>query len=107
MTWPDQSRGAFGCARSQLAQHNVRHPDCNAIAGASPCALIFINDPEVQPASRAPVLSTLYRWIPAERRLCDPLWEGSDLATAAERMRIAIETASFMLKSEAPPHSEG
>jgi DNA-binding CsgD family transcriptional regulator len=36
---------------------------------------------------------------PAECRLSDLLLEGLDVATAAERMRVATQTARFMLKS--------
>ena len=66
---------------------------------AAPCALIFINDPDALPASRAVVLSSLYRLTPAECRLTDLLLQGLELAAAADCMRITSGTARFMLKN--------
>ena len=66
---------------------------------AAPCALIFINDPDALPASRAVVLSSLYRLTPAECRLTDHLLQGLELAAAADCMRITSGTARFMLKN--------
>lgn len=63
-----------------------------------PAALVFLSDPDIRPASRASVLSALYRLTPTECRLVDLLTEGSDLATAAERMRMTSETGRFHLK---------
>jgi DNA-binding CsgD family transcriptional regulator/PAS domain-containing protein len=64
-----------------------------------PCALVFISDPAERPASRASLLSTLYRLTPAECRLADLLVEELDLRAVSERMRITRESARFMLKS--------
>ena len=64
-----------------------------------PCALIFINDPDELPASRAVLLSTLYRLTPAECRLVDFLMEGLEVSAAAEHMRITSGTARFVLKN--------
>jgi len=108
-----QSAAATGAGRgvhpggAMLVQRRERQalrifavPFCSShmLTEVSPCALIFINDPEAQPASRAAVLSGLYQLTPAECRLSDLLLEGLDLATAAERMRVTTETARFMLK---------
>jgi DNA-binding CsgD family transcriptional regulator len=64
-----------------------------------PCALVFINDPEERPPSRAAFLSTLYRLTPAECRLADLILDETDLHRVSERMRITMNTARFMLKS--------
>jgi DNA-binding CsgD family transcriptional regulator len=76
-------------------------PFCSSymLTEVSPCALIFISDPEARPASRATILSALYQLTPAECRLADFLLGGLDVAAAAERMRLTTETARFMLKS--------
>jgi DNA-binding CsgD family transcriptional regulator len=65
----------------------------------APCALIVFSDPEAQPSSRAPILSTLYHLTPSECRLADLLLQGFTVARAAERMRVTSHTARFMLKS--------
>jgi len=76
-------------------------PFCSShmLTEVSPCALIFISDPEGRPASRATILSALYQLTPAECRLADLLLEGLDLADSAECMRVATGTGRFMLKS--------
>ena len=66
---------------------------------SAPCALIFLHDPEVSPASRALALSSLYRLTPAECRLTDLLLQGLEVAAAATRMCITVGTARFMLKT--------
>jgi DNA-binding CsgD family transcriptional regulator len=63
-----------------------------------PCALVFINDPAERPASRAALLSALYGLTPAECRLADLMLAESDLRRIAERMRITLNTARFMVK---------
>lgn len=65
----------------------------------SPCALIFIGDPDAQPASRAAVLSSLYELTPSECRLADLLLRGLELKAAAESLRITPGSARFVLKS--------
>ncbi len=69
------------------------------LAGASPCALIYVSDTEAQPASRAAVLSSLYELTPSECRLADLLLQGLELKAAAESLRIAPSSARFVLKS--------
>jgi DNA-binding CsgD family transcriptional regulator len=64
-----------------------------------PCTLVFISDPAARPAPRAALLSTLYGLTPAECRLADLLLEELDLGAVAERMRVTIGTARFMLKA--------
>jgi DNA-binding CsgD family transcriptional regulator/PAS domain-containing protein len=66
---------------------------------SAPCALIFLQDPEALPASRALALSSLYRLTPAECRLTDLLLQGLEVAAAATRMCITAGTARFMLKT--------
>lgn len=66
---------------------------------ASPRALIFISDPDAQSASRASVLSALYRLTPSECRLADLLLQDLDLTAAADSMGITSGTARFVLKS--------
>ncbi len=65
----------------------------------SPCALIFIGDPDAQPASRAAILSSLYELTPSECRLADLLFQGLELKAAAESLRITPGSARFVLKS--------
>ncbi len=74
------------------------HSNC-LLADDSPCALIFIGDPDAQPASRAAVLSSLYELTPSECRLADLLFQGLELKAAAESLRITPGTARFVLKS--------
>ena len=69
------------------------------LTASAPCALIFLHDPEVLPASRALALSGLYRLTPAECRLTDLLLQGLEVTSAAGRMRITVGTARFMLKT--------
>jgi len=64
----------------------------------SPCALVFISDPAAKPASRGAVFSALYGLTPAECRLADLMLEELELRRAAERMRVTVNTARFMLK---------
>jgi DNA-binding CsgD family transcriptional regulator len=66
---------------------------------AAPCALVFINDPDLRPASRSSFLSALYHLTPAECRLADLFASGLTLSDAADRMRITCGTSRFMLKS--------
>lgn len=64
-----------------------------------PAALIFLNDPDARPASRASVLRALYRLSPTECRLADLLAQGCEVSAAAEVMRTSILTARFHLKA--------
>jgi DNA-binding CsgD family transcriptional regulator len=66
---------------------------------AAPCALVFINDPDLRPASRSSFLSALYHLTPAECRLADLFASGLTPSDAADRMRITCGTSRFMLKS--------
>jgi len=71
----------------------------HVLTESHPCALVLIGDPAERPASRAGLLSVLYRLTPAECRLADLLLEELDLRRVAERMRITVGTARFMVKS--------
>jgi DNA-binding CsgD family transcriptional regulator len=61
--------------------------------------MVFLNDPDAQPASRASILRSLYGLTPVEARLADLLAQGCELAAAAERMNMATGTARFHLKA--------
>jgi DNA-binding CsgD family transcriptional regulator len=60
---------------------------------------VFINGPAEHPPARSAFLSTLYGLTPAECRLADLILDESDLRRVAERMRITINSARFMMKS--------
>jgi DNA-binding CsgD family transcriptional regulator len=62
------------------------------------CAIVFLSDPDIKMRSRSAILTGVYRLSPAECRLADYLVQGLELAEAAERMRITLATARFMLK---------
>lgn len=64
-----------------------------------PAALVFISDPDAHIGSRATVLCVLYRLTPAECRLTGMLADGLDLAEAATKLNVTVETARFHLKS--------
>jgi DNA-binding CsgD family transcriptional regulator len=64
-----------------------------------PAALVFVSDPDAKPASRSAVLRALYGLTPTECRIADYLADGHELASAADQMRITIETARFHLKT--------
>ena len=68
------------------------------LVGERPRALIFIVDPGAKPMSRAQLLRDLYGLSPAECRLSELLHEGVDVNAAADRLRVTIATARFMLK---------
>jgi DNA-binding CsgD family transcriptional regulator/PAS domain-containing protein len=109
-----QSAAATGAGRdthpggSMLIHRRVRRPlqisvvpfqsSC-MLTGASPCALIFIGDPDGPSASRAAVLSSLYQLTPSECRLADLLLQDLELIEAAESLGVTRGTARFMLKN--------
>jgi DNA-binding CsgD family transcriptional regulator len=64
-----------------------------------PAAMVFVNDPNAQPASRAVVMRELYGLSPTEGRLVDLLVSGVDVAEIAERLLISQQTVRFYLKS--------
>jgi DNA-binding CsgD family transcriptional regulator len=86
-------------ARQPLQVSVVPFHSSHLLTDASPCALLFISDPNGQPASRTAILSSLYRLAPAECRLADLLLQGWELAAAAESVRVTLGTARFMLQS--------
>jgi DNA-binding CsgD family transcriptional regulator len=109
-----QSAAATGAGRgthpggSMLVHRRVRRPlqisvvpfqSSSMLTGASPCALIFIADPDGQSASRSATLSSLYQLTPSECRLADLLLQDLELIEAAESMGITRGTARFMLKN--------
>jgi DNA-binding CsgD family transcriptional regulator len=61
-------------------------------------AMVFLSDPDAQPASRAEILHALYGLTPTECRLADLLAQGHKLSAAAERLHMATGTARFHLK---------
>lgn len=61
-------------------------------------ALIFLHDPEAVPAAATTCFRTFFGLTPAEARLAELVAEGADLATAAARLEITIETARTHLK---------
>ena len=63
-----------------------------------PQILVFISDPQSNPASRAAVLINLYGLTPTESRLADLLLQGLEVSEAAERLRTTLGTARFHLK---------
>ncbi|MEO8726679.1 MAG: hypothetical protein ABI383_11235 [Acidobacteriaceae bacterium] len=64
-----------------------------------PAAMIFVNDPDAVPASRASVLRALYGLSPSECRLTDLLVAGQEISKAAEQLRMSVQTARFHLKA--------
>jgi DNA-binding CsgD family transcriptional regulator len=85
--------------REPLRVSVVPFSSSHMLTDVSPSALIFIVDPEMRPASRATILSSLYHLTPAENLLTDSLLQGLSLTAAAERLRVTAGTARFMLKS--------
>lgn len=69
------------------------------LLGDQPAALVFFSDPDARPASRAAILRGLYCLTPTECRLAGLLVEGLDVATAAEQLKMTVETARFHLKT--------
>lgn len=63
-----------------------------------PAALVFINDPDASPSSRASILRTLFALSPAECRMVDLLCQGITLTHVAEKMKTTVGTARFRLK---------
>jgi DNA-binding CsgD family transcriptional regulator len=64
-----------------------------------PSVLVFLCDPDAVPASRASILRKLYGLSPTECRLADHLAAGVELQSAAERLRLTVQTARFHLKA--------
>jgi DNA-binding CsgD family transcriptional regulator len=77
----------------------IPFPSSYVFTESAPCALVFLDDPEVLPASRALALTNLYRLTPAECRLTDLLLQGLQVAGAARRTCITVGAARFMLKT--------
>ena len=73
-------------------------PERNTIPRPGRHALVFISDPNATTGSRAALMRQLYGLTPSESRLADLLLDGLDVKTAAERLRITLETARFHLK---------
>jgi DNA-binding CsgD family transcriptional regulator len=71
----------------------------NTFLDAQPSALVFLSDPDATPASRSSIMRTLYGLSPTECRLTDLLAAGNELATAADRQTMTVQTARFHLKS--------
>jgi DNA-binding CsgD family transcriptional regulator len=61
--------------------------------------VVFVDDPTKRRMSRAATLRKLFRLSPVEARLTDLVAGGVELATAAEQLRMSIQTARFHLKS--------
>jgi DNA-binding CsgD family transcriptional regulator len=63
-----------------------------------PAALIFLSDPDGRPSPRSAVLRELYGLTRTESRLADLLAQGYELASAADQLSMAFETARSHLK---------
>jgi DNA-binding CsgD family transcriptional regulator len=64
-----------------------------------PAALVFLTDPDAQPASRATVLQAFYGLTPTECRLAELLAQGWELAQIAGKLHVAVGTVRTHLKS--------
>jgi len=69
-----------------------------AVFNDRPHAVIFVVDPEDEPAPSTEVLSTLYSLTPAEARLAKALASGSPLKVYAERYHLSIHYVRWLLK---------
>ena len=63
-----------------------------------PAALIFLSDPDGRPSPRSAVLRELYGLTRTESRLADLLAQGYELASAADQLSMAFETARSHLE---------
>ena len=101
--WTPHAGGAMLVSR-QLPKRPLEvvvTPFCSSeiLLDERPAALMFVSDPDAKPASRAAVLRALYGLTPAECRLTDCLVQGHEVASAADRMGITVETARSHLKT--------
>jgi DNA-binding CsgD family transcriptional regulator len=62
-------------------------------------AIIFISDPDESPKLHEAALVQVYGLTGAEARLCNLLFQGSDLAEACATLRIARNTGRAHLRS--------
>ncbi len=70
-----------------------------AVVGiGSPCALVFVSEPDSKPKSRAALLRSLFSLTPTEARLADLLLQGHTVNQAAEVMTITLETCRLQVK---------
>ncbi len=101
--WTPHAGGALLISRQSPKRplQLVVTPFCSSeiLLDERPAALVFISDPAAKPASRAAVLRALYGLTPAECRLIDCLVQGHEVASAADLMGIAVETARYHLKT--------
>ena len=79
---------------SALPGHNEFGRD-----GTMPRAIVFLNDSAESPRIEPELLMELYRLSPAEARLAVTLSEGDELAEAAQRHGISLNTAKSQLQS--------
>ena len=71
----------------------------SALPGRRAAAVIFIDDPELQPAVPAEVLRTLFGLTPAEARLALTVLGGHTVSEAAELGRVSRETAKSQMSA--------
>jgi len=64
-----------------------------------PAALVFLTDPDAQPASRATLLQAFYGLTPTECRLAEQLAQGWELAQIAGKLHVAVGTVRTHLKN--------
>ncbi len=65
----------------------------------SPCAALFISDPDLRESASQQILSDLFRLTPAEANLATLLARGLSLAEVSEAQNISQHTARAQLKS--------
>jgi DNA-binding CsgD family transcriptional regulator len=73
-------------------------PHTSELAQLHPRVLIFVIDPETQPASDIKALSRVFGLTPSEARLAVILAQGESLAEASQRLRISRNTARTHLQ---------
>ena len=67
--------------------------------GSSPCAAVFISDPDLQESTSGQVLGELFELTPAEANLATLLARGLSLAEVSTAQNISQHTARAQLKS--------
>jgi DNA-binding CsgD family transcriptional regulator len=63
-----------------------------------PAAVVFVTDPECEPATSTELLRRLYGFTNREAALADLLMRGVDLRDAAERLGVSLHTARTFLR---------
>ena len=68
-------------------------------AKSSPCAAVFISDPDLEGSASQQILGELFGLTPAESNLAILLARGLSLAEASDTQHISQHTARAQLKS--------